>query len=142
MPLTELQHKVKAFVEQACQFDCNTNLGPTTKSSMITAFSHFTGQTWSTKAVNQTLLQIDFKIVKHTKKGERAWHGLALRPRFFEMIERMCDERRAGLRTQQAEQARKAALVRTDAERDALHRETEAFDAKVAKFNKVCLSKM
>lgn len=134
MPLTELQHKVKAFVEQACQFDRNTNLGLTTKSSMITAFSHFTGQTWSTQAVNQTLLQMDFKIVKHTKKGERAWQGLALRPGFSEMIEKMCDERRARLRTQQADQARQAALARTDAEREALRRETEAFDAKVAEF--------
>ncbi len=134
MPLTELQHKVKAFVEQACQFDRNTNLGLTTKSSMITAFSHFTGQTWSTQAVNQTLLQMDFKIVKHTKKGERAWQGLALRPGCSEMIEKMCDERRARLRTQQADQARQAALARTDAEREALRRETEAFDAKVAEF--------
>jgi prophage antirepressor-like protein len=134
MPLTELQHKVKAFVEQACQFDRDTNLGLTTKSSMITAFSHFTGQTWSTQAVNQTLLQMDFKIVKHTKKGERAWQGLALRPGFSEMIERMCDERRARLRTQQAEQARQAALARTDAEREALRQERDSFDAKVAEF--------
>ena len=134
MPLSELQHKVKAIVEQACCFDRNTHLGLTTKSSMITAFAHFTGETWSTQAVNQTLLQMDFEIVKHTKKGERAWQGLAVRPGLSELIEKMCDDRRAKLRVEQADQARRAALTRTDAEREALHHEKEAFDAKVAAF--------